>query len=58
MFDEYFGKLCGLRFLEKNGTPLLTCGRMIKDSNCLENSGYLIKKFTLSENQRIVGFKS
>ena len=50
--------LHGLRFLEKNGTPLLTCGRMVEDPKCLATPGYLIKEFKLQNNQRIVGFKS
>ncbi len=58
MFNEPCGGLNGLRFLEKNGTPLLTCGRMVEDPNCLATPGYLIKEFKLQNNQRIVGFKS
>ncbi len=58
MVTDLYGELYGLRFLEKNGTPLLTCGRMVEYPNCLATSYYLIKEFKLREDQRIVGFKS
>ena len=37
MFKRYYGFLHGLRFLDRNGTPILTCGRMgiVEDPNCL-----------------------
>ena len=58
MFNKSCGGLNGLRFLDENGIPLLTCGRMVEDPNCLENPKFLVKEFHLRENQRIVGFKS
>ena len=58
MINEPIGFLKGLRFLDINGTPILTCGRMVEDPNCLVTPGCIIKEFNLHENQRIVGFKS
>ncbi len=58
MIHKNCGDLYGLRFLEKNGTPILTCGRMVEDPNCLATQGYHLRKFNLQEDQRIVGLKS
>jgi hypothetical protein len=58
MIDKNCGDLDGLRFLDENGIPLLTCGRMVEDPNCLATPNCLIKEFNLQEDQRIVGFKS
>ena len=58
MFNMSCGFFNGLRLLDENCTPLLTCGRMVEDPNCLVTPGCLIKEFNLRENQRIVGFKS
>ena len=58
MINEPNGLLKGLRFLEKNGTPILTCGRMVEDPNCLATPHYIKTELNLEEDQRIVGFKS
>ena len=58
MIEDSFGGLEGLRFLEKNGTPILTCGRMVEDPNCLDTQNHIIREFNLQEDQRIVGYKS
>ncbi len=57
MLNTESGRLLGLRLLDENGTPSLTCGRMIEDPNCLADSECHIKEFNLHKNQRIVGFK-
>jgi hypothetical protein len=58
MIEDSFGGLEGLRFLEKNGTPILACGRMVDFTNCLVPPGKFKREYILQENQRIVGFKS
>ncbi len=58
MFNDPCGGLNGLRFLDRNGTPLLTCGRIVEDPNCLDTPGCVKKELNLHDNLRIVGFKS
>jgi hypothetical protein len=58
MLNFLSGSFNGIRFLDINGTPILTCGRMIEDPNCLSSPYCLIKEFILLDNQRIVGFRS
>ncbi len=58
MFNSKSGDFWGLRFLNRDGTPILTCGQMVEDLNCFSTLECTIKKFNLHENQRIVGLKS
>ena len=58
MIKALNGTLQGLRFLEKNGTPVFACGRMVEDPHCLSTVHHFIREFKLKEDQRIAGFKS
>ena len=50
MFEISSGTCNGLRFLDRNRTPMLTCGGMVEDPNCLADPDFLFKEFNLHEN--------
>ncbi len=58
MLEKNVGFLQSLRFLEKNGTSIMTCGRMIEDPKCLASPECLLEDFNILETRRIVGIKS
>jgi hypothetical protein len=42
MFEISSGTCNGLRFLDRNRTPMLACGGMVEDPNCLADPEFLI----------------
>ncbi len=58
MIEKTFGYLYGLRFLDRNMEPILTCGIMVEDQNCTNKTKFKMQEFTLRFDQHIVGFKS
>ena len=49
--------LYGLRLFDKEGKKILVAG-LIEDPNYINQSGYSVKEFELSEGERWVGIES